>query len=144
MESEEDRELRLKEDEKKRQSNEQLAESKRNDEEKQKDVQKEGQKEPTKKSKTGKKRIKKIDTIGENKLKVETRNYISIFGTTAGKNVKAKSSLALDLNQHFINKSMNLRSEVKAPDDFTDFKACDGQSDIIGLNSSDKYSLSFG
>ena len=43
-----------------------------------------------------------------------------------------------------INKSMNLRSEVNAPDDFTDFKACDGQSDIIGLNSSDKYSLSFG
>ena len=75
---------------------------------------------------------------------METLNYISIFGTTAGKNVKAKSSLALEFNQQMINKSMNLRSEVNAPDDFTDFKACDGQSDIIGLNSSDKYSLSFG
>ena len=64
--------------------------------------------------------------IETKKVKPETRNYISIFGTAAGKNVKAKSSLALELNQHMINKSMNLRSEVNLPDDFTDFKACDG------------------
>ena len=86
----------------------------------------------------------KDNLIEAKKLKKETRNYISIFGTTAGKNVKAKSSLGLEFNQHMINKSMNLRSEVNLPDDFTDFKACDGQSDIIGLNSSDKYSISFG
>ena len=86
----------------------------------------------------------KDNLIEAKQLKKETRNYISIFGTTAGKNVKAKSSLALEFNQHMINKSMNLRSEVNLPDDFTDFKACDGMSDIIGLNSSDKYSISFG
>ena len=58
--------------------------------------------------------------------------------------MKAKSSLALDFNQHLINKSMNLRSEVNFPDDFTDFKACNGESEIVGLNSDEKYSLSFG
>ena len=86
----------------------------------------------------------KDNMTGTKNLKKETRNYISIFGTTAGKNVKAKSSLVLEFNQHMINKSMNLRSEVNLPDDFTDFKACNGLSDIIGLNSSDKYSISFG
>ena len=86
----------------------------------------------------------KDSLIEAKKIKTESRNYISIFGTTAGKNVKAKSSLVLEFNQHMINKSMNLRAEVNIPYDFTDFKACNGQSDIIGLNSSDKYSISFG
>ena len=39
---------------------------------------------------------------------------------------------------------MNLRSEVNAPDDFTDFKPCDGKGEINGLNTRDKYSFSFG
>ena len=40
----------------------------------------------------------KDSMIEAKKLKKETRNYISIFGTNAGKNVKAKSSLALEIN----------------------------------------------
>ena len=38
---------------------------------------------------------------------------------------------------------MNLRSEVNMPGDLIDFEACNGESEIVGLNSS-PYSLSFG
>ena len=69
---------------------------------------------------------------------------MGIYGNLPGLNVKEKSSLASEFNQHLINKSMNLRSEVDFPDDLIDFKACEGKCVIDGLNSCEKFSLSFG
>ena len=69
-------------------------------------------------------------------------NYISIYGTTPGLNVAAKSSLVLEFTQHIINKSMNLRSECKLPGDLNDFRACNAKSEVV-INSS-SYSLGFG
>ena len=37
---------------------------------------------------------------------------------------------------------MNLRSEVKVPSDFSDFRACNSQSEFV--SNSSKYSLGFG
>ena len=76
------------------------------------------------------------------KIDKDSVNFVNIFGTTPGNNVAAKSSLALEFTQHLINKSMNLRSECIVPDDFTDFRACNTQSEVVSNTS--KYSISFG
>jgi hypothetical protein len=69
-------------------------------------------------------------------------NYFSIHGTTPGANVAAKSSLVLEVTQHFINKTMNLRSECIVPDCFSDFRGGDNQS--VVTNNTARYSLGFG
>ena len=70
------------------------------------------------------------DALEEAKEQYKTDNPYNLFriyGSTEGENVDAKSSLALELNQHLTNKSMNLRSEVNVPGDFIDFKPCNGK-----------------
>ena len=69
-------------------------------------------------------------------------NLFRIYGSTEGENVAAKSGLALELNQHLTNKSMNLRSEVNVPGDFVDFKPCGGKGQVV--LDTDYYSIGFG
>ena len=71
-----------------------------------------------------------------------TVNYFSIHGTTPGAGVAAKSSLVFEVTQHFINKTMNLRSECIVPDCFSDFRGGDNQS--VVTNNTARYSLGFG
>ena len=54
----------------------------------------------------------------------------------------AKSSLVFEVNQHFINKTMNLRSECIVPDCFSDFRGGDNQS--VVTNNTARYALGFG
>ena len=69
-------------------------------------------------------------------------NYFSIHGTIPGGGVAAKSSIVFEVTQHFINKSMNLRSECIVPDCFSDFRGGDNQS--VVTNNTARYSLGFG
>ena len=69
-------------------------------------------------------------------------NYLSIHGTIPGGGVDAKSSLAVEVTQQFINKTMNLRSECPMPDCFIDFRGGDNQS--VVTNNTARYFLGFG
>ena len=83
------------------------------------------------------------DTRGD-QVDTDTRsvNYFSIHGTIPGGGVDAKSSLVLEVTQHFINKTMNLRSECMIPDCFSDFRGGDNQS--VVTNNTARYSIGFG
>ena len=49
-------------------------------------------------------------------------NYCAIFGSLPGKNVAAKSDLAVEVHQLFVQSALNIRQELLAPDDFIHFK----------------------
>ena len=49
-------------------------------------------------------------------------NYCAIYGSLPGKNVDAKSDLAVEVHQLFVNSTLNIRHELVVPDDFTQFK----------------------
>ena len=57
-------------------------------------------------------------------------NYCAIFGSLPGKNVKAKSELAVEFHQLMVNGSLNIRQEVLVPDHFTKFKGSDNKSTL--------------
>ena len=57
-------------------------------------------------------------------------NYCAIFGSLPGKNIKAKSELAVEFHQLMVNGSLNIRQEVLVPDHFTKFKGSDNKSTL--------------
>ena len=84
-----------------------------------------------------------MDTRGTG-IGMNTRavNYCSIHGTTPGGGVDAKSSIAVEVTQQLINKSMNLRSECIVPEFLNDFRGGDNKS-VCTLNTA-TYSIGFG
>ena len=57
-------------------------------------------------------------------------NYCAIFGSLPGKNVKAKSDLAVEFHQLMVNGSLNIRQEVVVPDHFAKFKGGNNKSTV--------------
>ena len=81
----------------------------------------------------------KKDTRGTLSDEKSPTNYFCIHATPAGGLVAAKSNLAIEVLQHFILKSLNLRGETVFPDDFNDFKGVDGKT--VVTNNTEKFSL---
>ena len=69
-------------------------------------------------------------------------NYCAIFGSLPGKNVKAKSELAVEFHQLMVNGSLNIRQEVVVPDHFAHFKGKNNKSTV--QNETRSYSIGFG
>ena len=69
-------------------------------------------------------------------------NYCAIFGSLPGKNVKAKSDLAVEFHQLMVNGSLNIRQEVIVPDHFAKFKGSNNKSTV--QNETQSYSIGFG
>ena len=69
-------------------------------------------------------------------------NYCAIFGSLPGKNVKAKSDLAVEFHQLMVNGSLNIRQEVVVPDHFANFKGSNNKSTV--QNETKSYSIGFG
>ena len=69
-------------------------------------------------------------------------NYCAIFGSLPGKNVKAKSDLAVEFHQLMVNGSLNIRQEVVVPDHFAKFKGSNNKSTV--QNETQSYSIGFG
>ena len=57
-------------------------------------------------------------------------NYCAIFGSLPGKNVKAKSDLAVEFHQLMVNGSLNIRQEVVVPDHFAKFKGANNKRTV--------------
>ena len=69
-------------------------------------------------------------------------NYCAIFGSLPGKNVKAKSDLAVEFHQLMVNGSLNIRQEVVVPDHFAKFKGAKNNRTV--QNETRSYSIGFG
>ena len=69
-------------------------------------------------------------------------NYCAIFGSLPGKNVKAKSDLAVEFHQLMVSGSLNIRQEVVVPDHFAKFKGSNNKSTV--QNETRSYSIGFG
>ena len=57
-------------------------------------------------------------------------NYCAIFGALPGKNVKAKSDLAVEFHQLMLNGSLNIRQEVVVPNHFANFKGANNKRTV--------------
>ena len=69
-------------------------------------------------------------------------NYCAIFGSLPGKNVSAKSDLAVEFHQLMVNGSLNIRQEVVVPDHFANFKGANNKRTV--QNETQRYSIGFG
>lgn len=69
-------------------------------------------------------------------------NYCAIFGSLPNMNVKATSTLAVELIQTFVLQMMNIRQEVQIPNCFINFRG-KGMKNAI-QNETASYALGFG
>ena len=69
-------------------------------------------------------------------------NYLAIFGSLPGKNVKAKSDLAVEFHQLMVSGCLNIRGEVEVPGHFARFKGANNKATV--QNETRSYSIRFG
>ena len=70
------------------------------------------------------------------------KNYCGVFGALAGQNVKATSTLVVELIQMFVLKKMNICQEVSVPGCFINFRGKNNKNAI--QNETGSFALGFG
>ena len=69
-------------------------------------------------------------------------NYCAVFGALSGKNVKANSTLVVELIQLFVLQKMNICQEITVPTCFVNFRGKNNKNAI--QNETAAYALGFG
>ena len=72
----------------------------------------------------------------------ERSNFCAVYGSLPHKNVKATSTLAVELLQRFVQSMLNMKQEITLPDDILSFKGVNGKFNIA--NETEPYALRFG
>ena len=94
----------------------------------------------------GQKEKFKVKRIGkQKKLPIpdgNIKNYCAVFGALAGQNVKATSTLLVELIQLCVLQKMNICQEISVPGCFVNFRGKNNKNAI--QNETGSYALGFG